>query len=195
MKIQIIKEAGIEEALYGLGLSYGLTSDISYDNFINDIKLFDRVYDISKHLYKNDGGHNKFLESIHIYIKIQAPRYWWSEADTYRLSSKQSESTMHTLTKRDLTQNDFEYEIPNFYLEYLNGRAGAVLSYNIDIDILKNCLPEGFLQTRIWNISYKTLRNIIQQRHDHKLPQWRLFCDYMINNVTHSEYFEDLKGE
>ena len=195
MKVEIIGEAGFEEALYGIGLSYGLTSDLPFIEFIDDDHLLSRVWDVSDRLCDKEDGHNKFLESMQLWISINAPRFLYSEIDTYRISTKQSESTMHTLTKRDLTQNDFEYNIPSFYLKHLNKRVKKVRENKIEIDILKNDLPEGFLQTRIWNMSYKTLRNIIKQRRKHKLPQWRMFCDYMLKNIEHKEYFEDIKGE
>lgn len=195
MKVEIIGEAGFEEALYGIGLSYGLTSDLPFIEFIDDDHLLSRVWDVSDRLCDKEDGHNKFLESMQLWISINAPRFLYSEIDTYRISTKQSESTMHTLTKRDLTQNDFEYNIPSFYLDHLNKRVKKVRENKIEIDILKNDLPEGFLQTRIWNMSYKTLRNIIKQRRKHKLPQWRMFCDYMLRNIKHKEYFEDIKGE
>jgi|AntAceMinimDraft_10_1070366.scaffolds.fasta_scaffold15948_2 hypothetical protein len=195
MKVEIIGEAGFEEALYGIGLSYGLTSDLPFIEFIDDDHLLSRVWDVSDRLCDKEDGHNKFLESMQLWISINAPRFLYSEIDTYRISTKQSESTMHTLTKRDLTQNDFEYNIPSFYLDHLNKRVKKVRENKIEIDILKNDLPEGFLQTRIWNMSYKTLRNIIKQRRKHKLLQWRMFCDYMLRNIKHKEYFEDIKGE
>ena len=195
MKVEIIGEAGFEEALYGIGLSYGLTSDLPFIEFIDDDHLLSRVWDVSDRLCDKEDGHNKFLESMQLWISINAPRFLYSEIDTYRISTKQSESTMHTLTKRDLTQNDFEYNIPSFYLDHLNKRVKKVRENKIEIDILKNDLPEGFLQTRIWNMSYKTLRNIIKQRRKHKLLQWRMFCDYMLKNIEHKEYFEDIKGE
>ena len=195
MKVEIIGEAGFEEALYGIGLSYGLTSDLPFIEFIDDDHLLSRAWDVSDRLCDKEDGHNKFLESMQLWISINAPRFLYSEIDTYRISTKQSESTMHTLTKRDLTQNDFEYNIPSFYLDHLNKRVKKVRENKIEIDILKNDLPEGFLQTRIWNMSYKTLRNIIKQRRKHKLPQWRMFCDYMLKNIEHKEYFEDIKGE
>ena len=195
MKVEIIGEAGFEEALYGIGLSYGLTSELPFIEFIDDDHLLSRVWDVSDRLCDKEDGHNKFLESMQLWISINAPRFLYSEIDTYRISTKQSESTMHTLTKRDLTQNDFEYNIPSFYLDHLNKRVKKVRENKIEIDILKNDLPEGFLQTRIWNMSYKTLRNIIKQRRKHKLLQWRMFCDYMLRNIKHKEYFEDIKGE
>jgi len=195
MKTVIIKEAGFEEALYGIGLSYGLTSGIDYNDFLDDGDLFHNVWSVSKKLYNKDLGHNKFLESMQIWISINAPRFLWSEIDTYRISTKQSESTMHTLSKSDLDQINFEYNIPTFYIEHINKLVKQVRENKINIDILKNDLPEGFLQTRIWNMSYKELRNVIKQRQKHKLPQWRMFCDYMLRDVEHKEYFNDIIGE
>ena len=39
-----------------------------------------------------------------------------------------------------------------------------------DIIGIKKRLPEGFLQTRMWCMNYKTLRNVILQRRSHRLP-------------------------
>lgn len=101
MKIEatVIEEAGFLPAIYGLGLSYGLTNNIPYKEFIKDKELINRLSNVAVKLSTKDGGHNKFLESIKIYLIVNAPRFWWSEADTYRLSTKQSASTMHTLVK------------------------------------------------------------------------------------------------
>ena len=181
MKIEILNEAGFNEAIYGLSLSYNTT--------------LTRAYERSLLLYNKNEGHNKFLEHIDIWMKVTAPRFWWSEADTIRLSTKQSESTMHTIQNGHLTQSDFEYDIPLEYLRHLNSLIDQVRNHSIDIDILKNDLPEGFLQTREWKISYNILRNIIVQRRNHKLPQWRSFCDFMLKNIEHEEYMKDLIGE
>ncbi len=106
MLISILREAGYDEAILGLSLSYG--TDI------------DTAKETAKRLAPKDGGHNKFLESIYLWLDITAPRYWWQEADTYRLSTKQSESTMHTILRRDLEQSDFEYVIDDFMLYTIN---------------------------------------------------------------------------
>ena len=58
--------------------------------------------------------------------------------------------------------------------------------------ILKNELPEGFLQTRQICTSYKTLRHIMNQRHSHRMPHWRQFCLMVIDQVDHPEFFADI---
>ena len=182
MKIEIMTEHGYEEALYGLGLSYGLTSDISYDFWMEqDAHFSERFYrleDLAIKLANKGDGHNKFLESIVVWMKIQAPRYLWQEADTYRVGmTKQSESTIHTITKRNLTQDDFSYPIPKEVLENLNGLIDLYrTSKSLEVfHLIKNNLPEGFLQRRIVCTNYKTLRNMAQQRKGHKLVEWKEF--------------------
>lgn len=185
MKIEILKEAGYEEALLGLGLSYGLTENVNeFSSFHRD--EFDKVVNVSKKLYNKEGGHNKFLESMIVWLDVTAPRFWWSEADTYRLGTKQSASTMHTMMKTPFTMDMFEYEIPDELLNTLEFHRKIN-----DFMSLKNILPEGFLQRRIWVVNYKTLRNIIHQRKNHKLEQWKYFCRFVMANVNFPEYFQD----
>lgn len=40
-------------------------------------------------------------------------------------------------------------------------------------------LPEGWLQTRTVTMSYANLRNMYFQRKDHKLIEWREFCNWI----------------
>ena len=177
MKIEIIEENGFQAAMLGLSL--------------NKKQNVDNMQRVAMKLGKHDGGHNKFLESITIAIDINAPRFWWSEFDTYRAGvTKQSESTMHTLEKENLTQDNFEYKINETYLQYLNNeleynRSKQTKNKNF-ISEIKNALPEGFLQRRIVTTNYKTLRNIYLQRQYHRLPQWKQFCQYI---EEHAKYF------
>lgn len=192
MKIKIIGEFGYEQALYGLGLSYGLTSDSSFNDFNNDIEMKTKLGKIAFSLTPKDKGHNKFLEHIMIWLDVTAPRYWWAEADTYRISSKQSESTIHTLMSKHITESSFEGDMDSYNIERLE-KIRCSDDMPDKFDILKNYLPEGFLQKREWVLSYKELRNIIIQRRKHKLEQWRQFCDYIIIYSKHKELFSDLK--
>lgn len=183
MKIEILKEAGYEEALLGLSL--------------NKNQPLERMPQVLHKLATHDGGHNKALESIHVWIDITAPRYWWSEFDTYRVgTSKQSESTMHTITKRLLTKEDFEMEdVTPTTLAELNSLINAYNYEAQDKDekdefffALKRKLPEGFLQRRVVSTNYKSLRNIYQQRKTHKLPEWDKFCSYVEKMLMFGEW-------
>ena len=39
--------------------------------------------------------------------------------------------------------------------------------------------PAGFRLTARMTTNYRCLRNIYAQRKDHRLPEWRLFCEWI----------------
>ena len=173
MKTSIIREAGFEEAMLGLSLSY------NSDN--------DEAYWVAKRLAFKSGGHNKFLESIAVWIDIAAPRYWWSQFDTYRVGvTKQSESTMHTLTKRPLTSKDFADHVACDMVDLMN----ELIADN-DLQSAKANLPESFLQRRIVCTNYMALQRIIRQRRHHKLIEWQIFCTQVVIQAEHPEFLEE----
>jgi hypothetical protein len=185
MKVTKLGEAGYEEAMLGLSLSW--TSSPS------------RSEEIAPALSLKQGGHNKFIESIVVWLDITAPRYWWQEFDTYRVGvTKQSASTMHTITKRTLEYDDFEM-IDGVVLDYLNEYIQAY-QYETDpvrkhqkFHMIKNLLPEGFLQRRVVCMSYKALQNIYQQRRSHRLPEWKQFFG-VLDDLKHPEFIRSEDG-
>jgi len=177
MKVKILKECGYEEALLGLSLSYNA----------DDMK---KIEQRAIKLAQMDGGHNKFLESMILWIDIDAPRYWWSQFDTYRIGiTKQSESTMHTILKRELTMDNFDVFISGTILDIINTniRTG-------DFDSAKAHLPESFLQRRIICTNYKTLRCIISQRHGHKLKQWQNFINSIYEQINYPNFLPIIRN-
>jgi len=173
MDVRVLDEAGYGAAMEGLALNKGQTAKHVARN-------------VALRLSKLGGAHSKFLESIMLWIEVDAPRYWWAEADTYRIATKQSESTMHTIVK-ELKEGlqDIMFEDPPLpgVLEYLTlcAKEGDLLQ-------LKAHLPEGFLQRRVWCMSYKTLKNIVDQRENHRLPHWGMFCEQVREQIEHPEF-------
>ena len=185
MKIHYLKHTGVDECLQGLGLSYGLTSPYECWQDVPD-EVQERVKSVAQKLAGKGGGEDKFLRMVQYWWSIQAPRYWWSEADTFKISTTaQSESTMHTIMHRELTQEDFEKPISYPYLYHLNL---LIKKYKETKDKelflqLKNDLPEGFLQRRIWQLSLAQMLNIYRQRKAHRLPEWRQVCDVFVEHT------------
>lgn len=183
MITKLLKEAGHEEALLGMALSY-YDHATPIDEWWDDEKKARAAKRADSLAHKN-GGHSKFLESIQVWLYIQAPRCFWSEFDTYRVGiTKQSSSTMHTLSKRSTTIKDYEKGTSYDSMIAFN----RVLASDSDITELKMSLPEGWLQERIVCTNYKTLQNIIAQRHKHRLKQWPEFCHAVLAQVNHPKY-------
>lgn len=177
MEINILGEHGAFFALGGMEFSHQPECPLE------EVPFGSPNYKRGEALAKLDGGHNKFLESIMIWLDIKAPLYFWKQFDTYRVGvTKQSKSTMHTLHKRPIVGSDFECGVYNESLRHLNylREIGA-------IEQLWNDLPMGYLQTRRVCMNYKALRNMILQRRNHKLPEWKHFCRHMLENIEHPE--------
>ena len=187
MEIEITKEAGLEEAL--IGMKFSFQSECCLDSiatFQNVDGIFEKYLETAKKLCKRDEGHNKFLEQMQVWMIIRAPLYWWKQFDTYRVgTSKLSKSTMHTLMKKSLEPEDFEGGFP----DYDDSILIALLKYQRegDFDNLNKNLPQSFLQTRMVNTNYKVLRNTIQQRKGHKLPEWEMFIKTMFENLENPD--------
>ena len=187
---RIISITGEIAALLGLGLSHGLTSNMSYEDLLEDTQMQSRLRKIALTLAGKDGGHNKFLESISVYLDIKQPRYWWQEFDTYRVGmTKQSDSTIHGIFKKPVTQANFVTDIPDMFIDHIN-KIISDTSKSTDEKMLtiKRILPESFLQRRITVTNLKTLRNIIMQRDTHRLPEWRLFINSVFSDGLVAQY-------
>ena len=191
MKVDVLKVDGIEEALLGMGLSYGLTSDKKI-RCLKDPELAARLTKICVKCAQRGNGEDKFLRMIQIWADVTAPRFWWAEFDTYKVGTVAlSESTMHTLGKRQLTPEDFETPILAIELDTLNS---ALRSDNA-IDFNKGMLPEGFLQRRIVNFNYAVFANMIRQRRNHRLPQWHYFLNKIYYGLPFLEFLPPLAVE
>lgn len=178
MKIEIsaevIEEAGYKSAMFGLSL--------------NKEQPPEKMGPVAEKLAPHDYGHNKVLEHIMIWLNVRAPRYIWQEMDTFRLSSKNSQSTMHTIMKNELVPGNFECE--EITEEELINLNEILASKNLVR--LKRRLPEGFMQRRMWMMSYKTFRNIILQRRTHKLPHWQKFLADVLKGVKNPELLPEI---
>ncbi len=71
MKVTIIEEAGYHEALYGLGFSFGLTSDEQGIQIGGPV--WDRLEKRADMLAGLGKGHDKFLRQIILWVEVDAP--------------------------------------------------------------------------------------------------------------------------
>ena len=174
MKIYDIEVHGIDRALRGLARSYGSPLEKMHHRAIALAPL--------------DKGHNKFLRQIQVWCEVEAPRFWWAEFDTYKVGTvAQSDSTMHTLMKRPLTQDDFEHSISDNELKLLEYNRIKYYDWTLSLSDYKSSLPEGFIQGRTLNLNYAVLREITLQRYNHKLPQWQFFLKELLTSIPNIE--------
>ena len=186
MRVTVLREAGHLEAIYGMGLSYGVTADDEMSRLITGSPtpdVIDKMSKVATKLAPLGGGHNKFLRQLMVWVYIDAPLYWWKQMDQYKVgTTTSSESTMHTLMKRELRQSDFQRPINSLTLDLLNVYIACG-----DTESLYNELPSGFLQGRVWTGSYENIKNIVAQRSGHKLKEWDFLIRSLRTQLTHPE--------
>lgn len=203
MHVKIISEHGYDEALFGLGLSHGVTSGMVPTDFTSDdsdmVDEHNQMGLVAERLAGKGNGHDKFLRQIMVWLDITAPRYWWPEMDQYKVATvTQSESTMHSITKHEFTREMFDThhccaDHLNTTINVLNALRGDYINARAEARkkqlwyMIIQLLPQSYLQRRILTCSYATLRNIIDQRTGHKLSEWAFFIDTIKTQCKHSE--------
>jgi hypothetical protein len=179
----------------------------------NDIFIVgDEDLSLMKKLAKAGTDHRKFMRMITVYVDVAAPMYWWKEADTYKVGTvRNSCSTMHTITEKKFTIRDFscEYLIPSNMatLDNLIADLNYLRDEYINYDVKNNfriendeqlvtkdviwyniiqLLPSSYNQRSTLMLNYEVLANIYHSRKDHKLDEWRTFCEW-IESLPYSE--------
>lgn len=168
---------------------------------------------LCKKLIKGGSEHRKFLRMIHVQAEIRAPRYWLTELDTYKIGTvRNSSSTMHLITKRELTRDDFSFdetigdETIDYLLEAINCRIDAYNKKGSDgfyiysrkereqyFREIKQLLPELFMQKFVFDCNYEVLLNIYRQRKNHRLTEWHTFSDWILGLPYMEEFLEAMK--
>lgn len=76
-----------------------------------ELRLGPNDKNLMKKLAKAGTDHRKFMRMMPVMVRITAPLYWWKEFDTYKVGTvTNSCSTMHKITEKKFTVNDFSHE-------------------------------------------------------------------------------------
>ena len=192
-----------------------------HDNPIFNIGPND--YDLMKRLRNAGTDHRKFMRMITVYLDITAPLYWWKEFDTYKVGTvANSRSTMHKIHAKEFTRDDFssehimllcDKETPVVYHPSGNTALAPIDVLDITIMMLNKArdlylqtkdkkywwqmiqlLPSSYNQKRTVMLNYEVLANMYKSRKDHKLDEWREFCDW-IRDLPYSELITGEKDD
>lgn len=159
------------------------------DEFIGSNDL-----DLMKRLVKAGTDHRKFLRMINVTMDITAPTYCWAEFDTYKVGTvRNSCSFMHKGTSKPFYIDDFSCcagDIDNteqvtttwqIVLNTLNELREKYLETKDKtvFQEIRNLLPSGYMQRSTVQLNYEVLLNMYKSRKNHKLPEWRTFCEWI----------------
>ena len=126
-------------------------------------------------------GHDQFLTGITVSFDLTLTNKAWVEAERYRfLNFISSQSTIHRIAKFDLDNQYIEY-VDNRIVDIMNELKDKYNQTQDKEDYLKLLYsnPCGFRLTAKMITNYRQLKTIYIQRKNHKLPEWRLFCQWI----------------
>lgn len=141
-------------------------------------------------------GHDQFLTGIVVQFNLTLTNKAWVEAERYHfLDFVSSQSTMHRIAQFDLDQAYISYVDPRM----VEVMKELVAEYNSDpkpekyLRVLYSN-PAGFRLTARMTTNYRQLKTIYRQRRNHRLPEWRAFCEW-IETLPYSEWITCTKED
>ena len=201
IKVEDTEVYGFEAAIRGMRnpMNSWEESDSYHedDTFVlgeNDLALM-------KSLVKAGSDHSKFMRMINVTMDITAPLYWWKEFDTYKVGTvRNSCSTMHKIAAKEFYTSDFSMEhldgLFNSTLCNVMNQLNYARALYLETKDKKywwqmiQLLPSSYNQRATVQLNYAVLRNMYKSRKDHKLDEWRMFCEW----VEHLPYSEIITG-
>jgi hypothetical protein len=193
VKIYDLKISDIKHAILGMRAAHQ-SYDKSDSDFDTNI-VGNEDYKLMSKLIKAGNSHRKFLRCINFSFICDMPLYWWKQFDQYKVGvTTLSESTMHNITDRYLTVDDFEghlsYHLSNI-IDILNNKIDLYKDYNTNYDKeyrkeifneIISLLPQSYIQKRFVSMNFEVMYRIIKDRSMHKLDEWQFF----INSILQS---------
>lgn len=168
IEIKTLEISGMASVLQALRLPFGkeCRSECSWAGTINEdyqppmfqtessCFIDEKDLALLSTLVKRGDEHAKAIRGLMVYAEIEAPIYFYRELETYRVGRERlsCNSTMHQQCK---------------------GLSGDELVR------AKAEMPMGTMQKTVDVYSYQCLRNIVKQRKGHRLPEWKVFIDWV----------------
>ena len=150
-------------------------------------------------------GHDNFLSGIAVNFDLTITNKMWVEAERYHFFQiVSSQSTMHSISKIGENRDNFDSHVDTRTLSILNEKIAEYnrlsslatpddltvtqkrdeLLKEAYLDILMN-VPAGLKLTARISTNYRQLKTIYYQRKNHRLPEWRKFCNWMETELPH----------
>ena len=180
---------------------YGLEKSIKRSKYPKSVDINKCTAEITKGVEalancQTGTGHDQFLTGIIVQFDLTFTIKAWTEGERYHwLDFVSSQSTMHKIARFNIAKQCIKYVHPGI-VEIVEG---LVSIYNEDptpenyLKLLYN-VPVGFKLTAGMTTNYRQLKTIYQQRKNHRLPEWRQFCEW-IETLPMSEFITGKGGE
>lgn len=136
-------------------------------------------------------GHDNYLNGIIAQFDLTFTVKAWTEAERYHFFDfVSSQSTVHRLQKMEIAKSCIKY-VDSRVIDVVEE---LVKEYNENptlenrLKMLYSC-PTGLELTARMTTNYRQLKTIYHQRKNHTLPEWRRFCQQLVDDFP---MFEEL---
>lgn len=149
---------------------------------------------------KGGEGHDNYLKGIVVEFDVTAPLFWWKQAQRYHFFEYvSSQSTMHCLLKFDISNQCVEETNKEVLkiVEKIKDEYNAIPDENKEEKYKKwrelvASTPSGFCLGATMVTNYQQLKTMYNQRKNHKLVEWHIFCDWC-DTLPHFNEFTGCK--
>lgn len=186
----------LEQTLVASG--YAMIEDYSEQEIIKEqnnliLDIDTSVKDENRHVKRAlklskaplNSGHVSFAKGIVVNMDITFTNKAWIEFQRYHFADIiTGMSTMHRISKFDLDSAFNQYTDPQI-INRLKELQEVYLTTRDKEDYLKllYSTPAGLEMTGRVTTNYLQLMNMWSQRHNHRLPEWRQFCDELLEKL------------
>ena len=144
-----------------------------------------------------NSGHVSFAKGIIVNMDVTFTNKAWIEFQRYHFADIiTGMSTMHRISKFDLDSAFNQYTDPQI-INRLKELQEVYLTTRDKEDYLKllYSTPAGLEMTGRVTTNYLQLMNMWSQRHNHRLPEWRQFCEELIDKLPLFKEFLIANGQ
>ena len=206
MKFENVKVYDLEESMIASG--YPMRTEL-LETHAGD-KDIKRCLNLTK-ASNGNGAHGQWMTGVRVAFDLTCTNKMWVEAERYRfLEFVSSQSTMHRITKFKIREQYNQYVDPRV-IDIMEEKVSAynkLVENKPSLDSAPKLLedytnllkekyleilytnPAGFELTARMTTDYRCLLNIYVQRHDHRLPEWREFCQELLKLPMFKELVE-----
>ena len=184
MKVSNCNVYGICEALLASGFPMKTTfDDEEFDDNLMESYLNHNDNNFTRGIklgtVPTGTGHDSFLKLINVQMNITTSIKVWTEMQRYHFFDiGSSQSTMHRAAKMNIKEccNSFvDIAIIDLLEEFQDQYNSGLITFE---QFIYN-LPVGFELTARVTTNYLQLKTIYHQRKNHKLKEWRDFCEFL----------------
>ena len=206
MKFENVKVYDLEESLIASG--YPMRTELFKTHA--DDKDIKRCLNLTE-ASNGNGAHGQWMTGVRVAFDLTCTNKMWVEAERYRFFEfVSSQSTMHRITKFKIREQYNQYVDPRVidimeekitaYNKLVENKPSSSAAPKL-LEDYNNLLkekyleilytnPAGFELTARMTTNYRCLLNIYVQRHNHRLPEWREFCQELLKLPMFKELVE-----